>query len=64
MAPGFVATGIHAASGLPNRLTEDAPKVPFGRAAAPEEIAEPILWLTSPAASYTTGAILRVAGGR
>ncbi len=64
VSPGFVATGIHAASGMPNRLVEDAPKVPIGRAAAPEEIAEPILWLASPAASYATGAILRVAGGR
>ena len=64
VAPGFVATGIHADSGLPRRLEEEAPKEPMGRAAAPEEIAEPILWLLSPAASFTTGAVLRVAGGR
>jgi NAD(P)-dependent dehydrogenase (short-subunit alcohol dehydrogenase family) len=36
----------------------------LGRAAEPEEIAEAILWLLSPAASYTTGTTLRVAGGR
>jgi NAD(P)-dependent dehydrogenase (short-subunit alcohol dehydrogenase family) len=64
VAPGFVDTGIHAASGMPRRLEENAPKEPMGRAAAPEEIAEPILWLLSPAASFTTGAVLRVAGGR
>ena len=64
VAPGFVKTRIHADSGMPNRIEEDAPKVPIARAAEPEEIAEPILWLLSDAASYTTGAILRVAGGR
>jgi NAD(P)-dependent dehydrogenase (short-subunit alcohol dehydrogenase family) len=64
VAPGFVRTGIHADSGMPDRLAEEAPNEPLGRAAEPEEIAEPILWLLSPAASFTTGAILRVAGGR
>ena len=64
VAPGFVKTEIHAASGLPDRLEKEAPCVPLGRAAEPEEIAEAILWLLSPAASYTTGATLRVAGGR
>ncbi len=64
VAPGFVKTEIHADSGMPNRIAEDAPKVPIGRAAEPAEIAESVLWLLSDAASYTTGAILRVAGGR
>ncbi|MDH3912578.1 MAG: SDR family oxidoreductase, partial [Rhodospirillales bacterium] len=64
VAPGFVETGIHAASGMPDRLAEDAPKVPLGRAAQPEEIAEAILWLLSDAASYVTGTVLRAAGGR
>ncbi len=64
VAPGFVDTEIHAASGMPERLAEDAPKVPLGRAAAPREIAEAILWLLSDAASYVTGTVLRVAGGR
>jgi NAD(P)-dependent dehydrogenase (short-subunit alcohol dehydrogenase family) len=64
VAPGFVKTGMHADAGMPGRLEEEAPKEPIGRAAEPEEIAEPILWLLSPAASFTTGAVLRVAGGR
>ena len=64
VAPGYVKTEIHAASGMPDRLETEAPTVPLGRAAEPEEIAETILWLLSPAASYTTGATLRVAGGR
>ena len=64
VAPGFVNTEIHAASGMPDRLEKVAPTMPIGRAAEPEEIAEAVLWLLSPAASYTTGTILRVAGGR
>jgi NAD(P)-dependent dehydrogenase (short-subunit alcohol dehydrogenase family) len=64
VAPGFVNTAIHADAGMTSRLTDEAPNEPLGRAAEPEEIAEPILWLLSPAASFTTGAILRVAGGR
>jgi len=64
VAPGFVETEIHAASGLPDRLEQDAPKVPLGRAAQPKEIAEAILWLLSDAASYVTGTVLRAAGGR
>ena len=64
VAPGYVKTEIHAASGMPHRIEKDGPLVPIGRAAEPEEIAEPVLWLLSEQASYTTGAILRVAGGR
>lgn len=64
VAPGFVKTRIHADSNMPDRLAEDAPKVPLGRAAEPQEVGEAILWLLSEAASYTTGTILRVAGGR
>src|SRR5690606_143996 len=64
VAPGFVRTTIHADSGLPDRLESVAPTMPIGRAAEPEEIAEAVLWLLSDAASYTAGAVLRVAGGR
>jgi len=64
VAPGFVRTEIHADSGMPDRLEKVAPTMPIGRAAEPEEIAEAVLWLLSDKASYTTGAVLRVAGGR
>lgn len=46
------------------RVDAMAPNIPIGRAAGPEEVAAAILWLASPAASYVTGALLDVAGGR
>jgi NAD(P)-dependent dehydrogenase (short-subunit alcohol dehydrogenase family) len=64
VAPGHVLTELHAASGDPGRPARLAPTIPMGRAGSPEEIAEAVLWLLSPAASYTTGAILAVSGGR
>jgi len=64
VAPGMTATEIHAASGDAGRLERIGKTVPLGRAASAEEVAEPILWLLSDAASYITGTVLRVAGGR
>jgi NAD(P)-dependent dehydrogenase (short-subunit alcohol dehydrogenase family) len=64
VAPGHVLTGLHAASGDPDRMTRLAPTIPMGRAGTPEEIAEAVMWLLSPEASYTTGTILGVSGGR
>ncbi len=64
ISPGMVATEIHAASGDAGRLERIGRAVPMGRPAEPEEVAKPVLWMLSDAASYTTGAILRVAGGR
>jgi NAD(P)-dependent dehydrogenase (short-subunit alcohol dehydrogenase family) len=58
--PGLIETSIHP----PGRLERMAPLVPMGRAGSPQEIAESILFLLSDAASYTTGTVLRVAGGR
>lgn len=63
VAPGSTLTGIHAAAGEPGRPLRVAPKIPMGRLAAPEEIAEPVVWLLSDAASYMTGSVLRCAGG-
>ena len=64
VSPGFVDTEMHAAYGMPDRIEKEAGSVPIGRAATADEIAKAILWLLSEEASYTTGAILRVAGGR
>jgi NAD(P)-dependent dehydrogenase (short-subunit alcohol dehydrogenase family) len=64
VAPGHVLTELHAASGDPGRPARLAPTIPMGRPGSPQEIAEAVLWLLSPAASYTTGAILAVSGGR
>jgi NAD(P)-dependent dehydrogenase (short-subunit alcohol dehydrogenase family) len=58
--PGLIETGIHP----PGRLERMAPLVPMGRAGSAEEIAESILFLLSDASSYTTGTVMRVAGGR
>lgn len=63
VAPGLVETGLHAAAGLPDRLEKRAPLIPMRRAGQPEEIAEGIVWLLSPAASFVTGAVLPVSGG-
>ncbi|MFJ5644685.1 SDR family oxidoreductase [Streptomyces sp. NPDC093223] len=64
VAPGAVDTDMHAAMGDPGRARRIGAAVPLGRAARPEEIAAAIAWLLSPDASYTTGAVLRVSGGR
>ena len=61
---GFTYTEIHASGGEPNRVDRVAATVPLKRGAQPPEIAEAILWLASKQASYVTGSILEVAGGR
>ncbi len=63
VAPGIVDTEIHAAAGRPDRAKTAATRIPLGRAAQADEITPAILWLLSPAAGYTTGAVIRVAGG-
>jgi NAD(P)-dependent dehydrogenase (short-subunit alcohol dehydrogenase family) len=62
--PGIIATEIHASGGLPNRAQDLAPQVPMQRPGSAQEVAESIVWLLSDNASYTTGALLDVAGGR
>ncbi|MGW7424189.1 SDR family oxidoreductase [Streptomyces sp. NPDC054813] len=64
VAPGAVDTDMHAAMGDPGRARRIGAAVPLGRPGRPEEIAAAIAWLLSPEASYTTGAVLRVSGGR
>jgi NAD(P)-dependent dehydrogenase (short-subunit alcohol dehydrogenase family) len=62
--PGLVRTDIHAATGEPLRLDRLRPTIPMQREAEPDEIAEAVLWLLSPATSYVSGAILDVSGAR
>ena len=64
MRPGLIDTGIHASGGMPDRAFDLAPTVPMQRTGSAEEIAGAILWLLSDEASYTTMALLDVAGGR
>jgi NAD(P)-dependent dehydrogenase (short-subunit alcohol dehydrogenase family) len=64
VAPGLIETGLHAANGAPDRLQRLLPTIPMRRAGLPQEVAEAVLWLLSPAASYVTGAILQIGGGR
>lgn len=62
--PGFIYTTMHAKGGEPNRVDRLKSLVPLQRGGQPEEVAAAILWLLSNEASYITGAILDVAGGR
>jgi NAD(P)-dependent dehydrogenase (short-subunit alcohol dehydrogenase family) len=62
--PGIIETDIHASGGEPDRAAQMAPLVPMKRAGSAEECAAAIVWRLSEEASYTTGAVLDVTGGR
>jgi NAD(P)-dependent dehydrogenase (short-subunit alcohol dehydrogenase family) len=62
--PGIIDTDIHAAGGQPDRAHTAAALIPMQRPGTADEIAAAIIWLLSDAASYTTGAIIDVSGGR
>jgi NAD(P)-dependent dehydrogenase (short-subunit alcohol dehydrogenase family) len=62
--PGLIETEIHASGGLPNRVRDLQHQVPMGRGGSVEEVAQAIVWLLSPEASYTTMSLVEVSGGR
>jgi len=62
--PGVIRTEIHASGGEPGRVERVRASVPMGRGGEAEEVAEAILWLAGEKASYTSGALLDVSGGR
>jgi NAD(P)-dependent dehydrogenase (short-subunit alcohol dehydrogenase family) len=62
--PGIVDTEIHASGGQPDRAAALRHIIPMQREGQPEEVAHAILWLVSDEASYTTGALMDVSGGR
>ncbi len=62
--PGLIDTELHAKGGEPGRAQRLAHMVPIGREASADEVAKPILFLLSDAASYMTGSAIEVTGGR
>jgi NAD(P)-dependent dehydrogenase (short-subunit alcohol dehydrogenase family) len=62
--PGLIRTDIHASGGEPGRVDRLAPQVPMQRGGEACEVACTVLWLLSEEASYVTGAIVDVTGGR
>ena len=62
--PGIIDTDIHASGGDPDRARQSAGLIPMGRAGTADEVAAAIIWLLSDAASYCTGTVIDVTGGR
>jgi NAD(P)-dependent dehydrogenase (short-subunit alcohol dehydrogenase family) len=62
--PGVIDTDIHASGGQPDRAARMGPQIPLQRAGRPKEVASTIAWLCSDGASYVTGTLLDVSGGR
>ena len=62
--PGVIHTAIHASGGEPDRVERVKTSVPLQRGGQPDEVAQGIIWLLSEAASYCTGSLLDISGGR
>lgn len=62
--PGLIETELHAMAGAPDRLERLSGGVPMGRAGTADEVAQTIVWLASPQASYVSGALVDVSGAR
>ena len=64
VSPGLIETDLHARAGLPDRLTRLVGGVPMGRTGRADEVAAAVLWLASDEASYITGIVVPISGGR
>jgi NAD(P)-dependent dehydrogenase (short-subunit alcohol dehydrogenase family) len=64
VSPGLIETDLHTTAGAPDRLARLSPGLPMKRPGTADEIAAGVLWLLSPEASYVTGTILEIGGGR
>ena len=62
--PGVIYTDIHASGGEPGRVDRIQSLLPMKRGGHPHEVAEAIVWLLSDCASYVTGSVLDLAGGK
>ena len=62
--PGLIDTDIQRDFGVGDRVGKYKHLVPMQRGGTAEEVAEAVLWLCSEQASYCTGLLLDVAGGR
>jgi NAD(P)-dependent dehydrogenase (short-subunit alcohol dehydrogenase family) len=62
--PGIIDTEIHASGGEPGRVERIKDAIPMKRGGTAMEVANVVLWLLSDDASYTTGALIDIAGGR
>jgi NAD(P)-dependent dehydrogenase (short-subunit alcohol dehydrogenase family) len=64
VSPGLIETDLHTAAGAPDRPARLSSTIPMKRPGTADEIAGGVLWLLSPEASYVTGTILEIGGGR
>lgn len=64
VSPGIIDTDIHASGGDPQRAQRLQHLIPLQRPGTAQEVAQAVLWLLSNQASYLTGAIIPVSGGR
>ena len=64
VAPGLIATDIHAKAGDASRVERLMPSVPLGRVGLAKEVADTVIWLLSEKSSYVCGTIIRISGGR
>lgn len=62
--PGVIETDIHSSGGQPDRVARLTPLLPIGRPGSAAEVAAAVVWLLGDGASYVTGSVLDVAGGR